>query len=75
MGRGKARRAKPRNCLVCHRPTIQVWLGMDQNCYKSRCTAGRPERDNWVPTRRAWLDRQVLRGSERAASAEDHTPA
>ena len=56
MGRGQARTPKLRDCIVCHKPTIQVWLGMDRNCDKSWCTAGRPDRDKWAPTRRAWLD-------------------
>ena len=39
---------EPRDCLVFHRPTAQVCIGMDQNCYKACCTAGRPDRDNWA---------------------------
>ncbi len=69
MGLAPALRAKPRReCLVCHRPAAQVYFGMDCSCYKAWCVAGRPDRDTWAPTRRAWLDgRGRLRSKKESA--------
>ena len=61
MGLGKARASHA--TVVCHRPTIQLWLGMDQNCYKAWCTAGRPDRDNWGPgaaEQACWYSREWM---------------
>lgn len=45
-------------CLACQHPTARLLAGFDEACYKAWTRAGRPDRGQWVPQRRAFLDGQ-----------------
>jgi len=45
-------------CLACQRPAARLLAGFDEACYKAWTRAGRPDRGQWIPQRRAFLDGQ-----------------
>jgi len=51
-------------CLACQHPAGRVLAGFDEACYKAWTRAGRPDRGQWIPQRRAFLEGQDEERSE-----------
>jgi hypothetical protein len=51
-------------CLACQRPAGRLISGFDEACNRAWMRAGRPDRGEWIPQRRAWLDARDREGAE-----------